>query len=196
MRFGEQIGFVHMVETTHDFASQFKMCRLVFAYGYAGCFVEHNVCCHQNRITQEAIGVQIFVSAFKVTNLIFVSRNAFQPAQRSAHTKKQCQFSMFFNMGLNEDYVLIRINACAQPVNCHFHNVFLQFGSICIRRSQSVQVNDGEETFIFMLQAYPVFQRAHVVTQMEAAGRLHSAKNSTFVHHNYLFSNLFKKQFQ
>ena len=76
-------GFVDVVETPRKFPRQFKMRELVLAHRDEIRLVQENVGCLQNRVSQKAVGGEIFF--FDLFLLLLVRRIAFELCVRSHH---------------------------------------------------------------------------------------------------------------
>src|SRR5690606_13647234 len=147
-----------MVKTTGNLTGQFHVSYLVCTYRYITGAVDQDVCALQQRITEETVGFQILVLEFFL--LVLVGGHAFQPAQRCHHRQQQMQFSMFRYTGLYKYSGLGWIHTRCQPVDHHVGNKFFQRQWRSIVRGQRMPVSNKEETFVIVLELYPVLEYA------------------------------------
>ena len=114
---------VKTVEAAGDFARQFYVRHLVFANRDAVGFVDQNVCGLQQGISQKTVGPQILI--LDVLALLFIGRNALQPAERRDHRKQKVQFRVSRDVRLKKEHGALGIESCRQPVEGDFERVLL-----------------------------------------------------------------------
>jgi hypothetical protein len=85
--------------------------------------VKQDVRCHHQRVAEESIGAQILRG--QVLLLLFIGRDALQPAERSDHRKQLWQLEMRLYVALHEDGAYLRIEARSQKVQRHIQRVLL-----------------------------------------------------------------------
>ena len=170
------VSGVEAVKPPRNFAGQFHVRHLIFADRNDVRLVDQNIRRLQHGITKKTVGVQIFF--LDVFLLLFVGRDALQPAQRSDHRKQQVQFGMRRHVRLDEHHALCGIEPGREPIQQHFDRVLFQMRGVGIVGGQCVPVGDEEKAVVLVLHADPVFERAHVVAQVQFAGRAHSAQHA------------------
>ena len=108
---------------------------------------------------------------------LYVGTRSSQP-ERSDHRKQQVQFRVRRHMGLDEHHALRGIKPRRQPIQQHLDRVFFQTRRVRVVGGQRVPVGDKEKAVVLLLHPNPVFERAHVVSQVQLAGRAHSAQHA------------------
>ena len=130
----------------------------------------------QHRISQKAVCMQILVRY--VLLLLFVTGDTLQPSQRRDHGKQQVQFSVLLHVRLHKDGAFFRIEACRQKIQNHLQRIVCQPRGVVIISGKRVPVRHKEKTIMRILQAHPVLQCTHVVSEVQLAGGAHSAEDA------------------
>ena len=81
--FKTDLASIDVIETAGNLAGEFDMRHLILAYRHLCRPVDEDVRALQQRISQEAVGTEVFSGKFLL--LVFVGRHTFQPAQRRDH---------------------------------------------------------------------------------------------------------------
>ncbi len=127
-------------------------------------------------------------SQVQIACLLFHRRVALQALFGDEHAEQQKQLGMLFYLGLAKNRTRFRPNAGAQPFDDHVDGILVNLGSVRVG-GQNVIISDQVVVFkdLFrrwrvhgLLQFNPIFQRADIVTEMQAARRPHAAENSFF----------------
>ena len=79
-------------------------------------------------------------------------------------------------MRLDEDGRLLRIESGGEPVEDHLENIVLHPRGVRVIGGEGVPVGGEEKTLVVVLQPDPVLQSAHVVANVQLAGRSHAAQ--------------------
>lgn len=161
-----------MIEAACHLARQFDMGNLVLSHWYQSGLVDKDIGGLQQRISEKAIGGKIAI--FELLLLILIAWHPFQPAEWGNHGEQQMQLRMCRHLRLNEKLCLARINADRQPVYYHLPDAVRNDIRVFVVRRQRMPVRDKKEAFVLMLEFYPVFQHAMIMTEMEASGRSHA----------------------
>ena len=85
------------------------MGHLIFAHGNEVAFINQNVGSLQHRVSEEAIGAEIFFA--DVFPLLLIRRDTLKPAQRSDHGKQKMQFGMLWHMRLDKHGAAVGIES-------------------------------------------------------------------------------------
>src|ERR1700730_13300768 len=81
-------------------------------------------------------------------------------------------------MRLDEDHRLLGIEPSGQPVESNFEGILLYVRRVGVVGSKRVPVCNAKEAFIFVLHSDPILQCAHIIAEMELAGRAHATEHS------------------
>src|SRR5690606_2787223 len=87
---------------------------------------------------------------------------------------------MLLYRGLYEYRTFFGIKPGAEVVCDHIDDVGFQFRRILVTGRQGMPVRNEKETFIFILELHPVFERSKVVSEMQFARRPHAAEHYFF----------------
>ena len=140
--------------------------------------IDENVRRLDQRIAEESIRAEVFVG--EVFLLLFVRRHALQPSERSNHREQQMQLGVLDDVALDEEHALLRVEAGGEEVRRHFERVLLHLRRVGVVGGERVVVGDEEVALVLVLHADPVMQRAHVVAEVQLAGRAHAAEHALF----------------
>src|SRR3984957_7302501 len=88
------------------------------------------------------------------------------------------QLGMLRHVRLHEHGTALGIKSRSQPVEQNFNRVFLHARRIGVIVSERMPVDKAEITFVLVLHAHPVLQRANIIAQMQFACRTHSAEHA------------------
>src|SRR3954463_16359682 len=95
---------------------------LLRGVGGAGDAIYKDVGGLQQRISEKAVGAEIFV--LDVVALLLVSGYALQPPERRDHGEQQEQLSVLGNVGLEEELLFLGIESGGEPVERDFERIF------------------------------------------------------------------------
>src|SRR6187402_81899 len=172
----ERLATIELVEAARDLAGKFDVADLILTYGNKMRLIEQDVRRLKKRISEKAVGVQVFSAQLFL--LILVRRNTLQPAQRRDHAEKHMELRVLRNVRLNEDGALFGIESGTKKVERDLHRVLVNLRRIGIVRRESVDVCDEEVALVLLLQADPVVEGSHVVAEVEAARGAHAGENT------------------
>ncbi len=169
---GEDLS-VEMVEPPGHLAGELHVGDLVDPHGNLVGFVHDDVRGLQEGVPQKTVGRKVAVGELLL--LILVGGNALQPGKRGDHGQEQVQLGMFLDLRLDKQNALFRGEPHAQPVDDLIPDVLLNDPGVGVLRRQGVPVGGKEETLVFLLEAFPIVQRTHQISQVKFSGRAHSA---------------------
>src|SRR5204862_1566147 len=132
----------------------------------------------QHRITQKSIVANIFLG--DVLALLFVGRNALEPAEWCKGRQDNVKLRVLWDNGLNEDRRPLRIESGSQPIAYHVDGVLFDRACIGVVARKRVQIGNEVEALVLarVLEANPILEGALVVTEMKIPGRAHAADDS------------------
>ena len=171
LRLDEQLA-VEIVEPPHDFARQLEVRHLILAHRHEVRVIDDDVGGLQQRVPEKSEVRQIAVR--HLLDLFLVSRDALEPRDRRHHLQQQVQLRVLRHERLHEQRALLRIDARADPVRDVVERVFDDRRRVRVIAGERVPVGDEVETVVLPLQLLPVLQRAHQVSQVQAARRAHA----------------------
>ena len=173
-RLGFEAGLlaVNVIEAPRDLTRDFDMRHLILAHWHAVGAVYQDVRALQQRITEKAIGGEVFLGELFL--LILIGRHAFQPTQWRDHRQQQMQLGVLRHTRLDKQRRLRRIHARRQPVDHHVPHMLLDGGRIVVMGGQRMPVGNEVETLVFMLQTHPILEHAMIVAEMQCASRAHA----------------------
>jgi len=87
-----------MIEAPNDLAGDLQMRRLILADRHQVCAIDSDVCCLQQRVAEEAVGVQVAIG--KLLLLLLEGRYPFQPGKRRNHRQEQVKLGMLPDLTL------------------------------------------------------------------------------------------------
>src|SRR4029450_5917814 len=91
--FGRFVGAlltrIELIEAAHDFACEFDVCDLVFAYGNEVGLINNDVGRLEDWISEEAVVAEVFI--LYVVPLLFVRGDALEPSERRDHGQQQVE---------------------------------------------------------------------------------------------------------
>lgn len=122
--------------------------------------------------------MEIFV--FDVVELLFVGGDALEPAERGDHGEEEVEFRVFGDLGLEEDYGFLRVEAGGEIVDGDLEGIFCDGGSVGVIAGEGVPVGDEIETLVggIGLELDPVLESAEIVTDVKTAGGAHAGEDS------------------
>src|SRR5580700_4293755 len=170
------------IKLADQFAGEFDVGDLVFADGdeerFAGVRVHDDIGGLERGVTEEAVGVEIFVA--DVVELLFAGGDAFEPAERSDHGEEQVEFGVFGDQGLQKDHGLLRVEAGGEEVDSDLQAVFGDGGRIGIVGGEGVPVGDEVEASVvgIGLEFDPVLEGAEKVADVQTAGGAHAGEDA------------------
>jgi len=167
---------VERVETTGYLTGQLDVGDLIVAYRDEVRLVEEDVGGLEERVAEEAVGVQVLLAELLL--LIFVGRNTLKPWQWGEHTEEGVQLAVLGDVGLDEDGGALGIEARGEEVQRDVADVLAEGRGIGVVRRQGVEVGDEEVAVVLVLKLNPVVERAHIVAEVQAAGWAHAAKDA------------------
>ena len=88
------------------------------------------------------------------------------------------QLGVLHDVALDEEHALLRIEAGGEKIHRHFERVLFHRGGVGVVGGERVVVGDEEVALVLVLHADPVMQRAHVVAEVQLAGRAHAAEHA------------------
>src|SRR5690242_15424609 len=98
------------------------MRHLVLANGNKVRTIEQDVRRLQQRIAEEAVGIQVLFAQLLL--LVLVGGNALQPAERGKHAKEKIQLGVLVHMRLHEDGALAWVKSGGEEIERHLADVF------------------------------------------------------------------------
>jgi hypothetical protein len=165
--FGEDFA-VEIIEFARHLAGEFDVRLVVTSNGDGLRARQQNIHGLQNGIAKqtERHGVDVGVARH-----VFEGGHPFEARNGDQHFKEQIQLIGFRNRRLDEDGADVRVNADGEIIQHGLAdegwNLFdvlrLRFGG------QRVQVRDDEEGVVLMLQSHTIFERADVMTEVQAS---------------------------
>src|SRR5216684_2338288 len=82
------------------------------------------------------------------------------------------------HMRLDEDDRLLRVESRRQPIQRDLQRILFYARGVGVVGCQCVPVRYFKETFVLILHAHPVVERAHVVSEMQLSSRAHAAEHA------------------
>ena len=171
LRLGEDLAEA-VVELPRHLARQLEVLQLVLADRHAVGAVDEDVGGHQHGIGEER-RVDVLRLALR---LVLVLRHPLQRAHRRHRAEDPGELGVFGNRGLDEDRALLRIEPGGEPAERHVVDPPRHLGRGIVLRHR-VEVHDGEDAGMLVLEAHPVLQGAEIVADVQLARRLHAAEN-------------------
>jgi len=132
----------------------------------------------------------------KFAQLFLERRIPEQPAYRRYHAEQQKQLCVCLYIRLSEENAFFRVQTDSYPVQYHVARIAGYSGAFVLGAGgQYVPVRGEEIAVVFVLQFYPVAQRAPVIPEMQSACRSRAGNYNFFfksivIVHNFIFSNL------
>jgi hypothetical protein len=82
------------------------------------------------------------------------------------------------HQGLHKEDAALRVQARRQPIERNILRVLAQVRGVSVIGGQGVPIGDKKVAVVIVLQADPVVKGAHVVAEMQFAGRAHAAQHT------------------
>ncbi len=171
-----KLAGVQVVEAPGDLTGQLHMRHLIGTHRHEVRFIEQDVRRLQQRVAEEAVGVQVLLGQLRL--LILEGGHALQPAERRKHAEQRRQPVVLQDVGLPKDDAAARVKAGGQEVQRDLEAVLAQLAGVGVVGGQRVKIGNEEEAVVLILQLHPVVQGAHVVAQVQLAGGSHAAENA------------------
>ena len=165
---------VEVVEAAHELAGQLEVRDLVLPNGHGIGAIDGDVGGLQDRISEEAIVVEVLVAELLL--LLLVGRDPLEPADGRDHPEEQEELGVLLHLALDEEDVLLRVEAGGDPVGEHLPLGRGDPGGVLVVARQRVPVGGEEEALARDAgSSDPAAQRSVVVPEVHAAGRPHPA---------------------
>ena len=169
-----------------DITGQLAVLLLVVANGNQVGLVQQDIRSHQCRI-----GKQTAVDILGMLGrLVLELSHTAQLAEHGIAVQNPAQLSVLVNVGLDEEGVLLRVQAAGDVLGQLLQSAAAQVGRV-LTDGDGVQVRHKVEAVIFIGTLSPVLHSAEVRTQGHITGRLdagkHSFLGSCLFHIEYLF---------
>ena len=177
---GKQLA-VLVIEATRDLARDLDVRLVVLAHRHQMRLRQEDVGGLEHRIAQQPERDRLLVHQRGARHLLD-ARQPRQPRHGHEIAQEQRQLIRLMDRRLEEDRGDRRVDAGAQVVQHHAARVIGHLRDVlfAVLGGQHVQVGDDEIALVLMLQAHAVAQAAHVVPQVQAAGRPVAGENALF----------------
>src|SRR5438067_11263129 len=108
---------VEVVEAADELAGELEVRDLVLPNGHGIGAIDGDVGGLQDRISEEAIVVEVLVAELLL--LLLVGRDPLEPADGRDHPEEQEELGVLLHLALDEEDVLLRVEAGGDPVGEH-----------------------------------------------------------------------------
>ena len=169
LAFHQHFAVVHAVEAAHDFIRLLDHRDLVFAHGHHARLEGRDVGRLAGRVGQKT-GRNVALEAAQAD--FFLDGGVALEARHGDDVQVvKGQLGQFRDLRLDEDRGLARIDADGQIVQRHFDDIAVHLVDVFHIVRQRLRVGQHDELLVAVLVADAVAQAAHIVAQVQGAGR-------------------------
>ena len=169
----EQLDGEAAVERAGDVAGELQMLLLVLADRHVGRLVDQDVGRHQHRVGEQADRRVLAVLA----GLLLELGHPVEPAHLADAAQHPGELGVRRDVALHEQDRALRVDAGGEQGGGRLAGVAAQLVGV-LQRGQGVLVDQAVEAVIGRLQPHPMPDRAQIVAQVDAGGRLDAGKDA------------------
>jgi len=177
-------GAVELVEAAGDLTGELNVGDLIGANGDEVGLVEEDVGGLEEGVAEKAEGVEVLFAELLL--LVLVGGDALEPGEGGEHGEEGEELGVLGDVRLDEEGGALGVEAGGEEVEGDVADVFAEAGGVGVVGGEGVEIGDEEEAVVLglagvgeeILEADPVEEGAHVVAEVERAGRAHAGEDA------------------